>query len=915
MESELQVYCPSNSSCTNIYATMAAKNDNCRITSFPKDNQTFLISNNGMEYGVWYGDALPGTCEGNNGDLNRDRLVVFSFFKNQGTKIVNSTTLFCKPSYKFQQSTVTLDESGSLRTVDNSTLLQTPVGLTATDISNAVRNTLEQFDYGILLPELASKYGIWDTQVRFRNFFMLMMKSQGSENIKDVWDSDLMIKSAQDVFRGAAAQLAKRYFLAANDTDPRPDMSGTVDYDQQRLFVRTTPLRLMEAVLGALILVSFYLGWQSPQGKTPQDPASIARLASIISQSKEFVDIMSPTGSWRVRNLKHLLKQDYTARFEPAAEDHHEPAPSFVIEGHGVITSHLIEEKEKYWQPMMTSWYARLALPVIPVSIVIALEILFQQSQHSNGLLNVTPDKQTQMGFTYVPALVMVLTKLLFSGFDFNLRISDPYVQLKKGFAKAKPSILNKTIYSWKTDAFWTALMTGRTAVGVSALGVMMASFLTVAASGLYTTIPISHDTPVNLTRLDQFYDPTSMTSVLSNRSGISYSTALAARLTIYEKTSSPMWTYGQHVVPKLSPSPTVTRNLSAASAVDLEIPVQNGFLTCQLVSSKDITLNYTHSLNGTVSGVRALWPMPDSSECENLVSDSQGEVQILGLEDGPFAEWTNFSFLSPRYCPSSWGMYGKWLGKKVIDLNVLLCWSSIQESKASVQLSIPEGRVQSLVIDESTTRNISDTMDTQLDIGNVIFNFKTAASSNIDQTFDIFLRNKTTGVLDSEPLRRENWDDLYARIQHAYGLAVAQVLTNQGRYTNLTTENATILATATDSLTFRLKQSLISTRILQGLLIGMTVCALISLFTLKMSQVLPKNPCSIAAQASLVAGSKMMADLPAEAQHMKDKEFNALFEGARYRMGWSDENGAGRFGIDVDHRLRDVSVSTGRAD
>jgi hypothetical protein len=66
----------------------------------------------------------------------------------------------------------------------------------------------------------------------------------------------------------------------------------------------------------------------------------------------------------------------------------------------------------------------------------------------------------------------MVLTKLLFSSADFDLRVIDPYVQLKKGFAGARTSVLNKTIYTWKADAFWAAFMNGRVAVGASTLSV-----------------------------------------------------------------------------------------------------------------------------------------------------------------------------------------------------------------------------------------------------------------------------------------------------------------------------------------------------------------------------------------------------------------------------------------------------------
>jgi hypothetical protein len=66
----------------------------------------------------------------------------------------------------------------------------------------------------------------------------------------------------------------------------------------------------------------------------------------------------------------------------------------------------------------------------------------------------------------------MVLMKLLFSATDFDLRIVDPYVQLKRGYAKATSTVLNKTIYTWKADAVWHAFMNGRIAVGSSTLSV-----------------------------------------------------------------------------------------------------------------------------------------------------------------------------------------------------------------------------------------------------------------------------------------------------------------------------------------------------------------------------------------------------------------------------------------------------------
>jgi hypothetical protein len=124
-----------------------------------------------------------------------------------------------------------------------------------------------------------------------------------------------------------------------------------------------------------------------------------------------------------------------------------------------------------------------------------------------------------------------------------------------------------------------------------------------------------------------------------------------------------------------------------------------------------------------------------------------------------------------------------------------------------------------------------------------------------------------------------------------------------------LTTTNTLLAAHTTDFSSSRLQQNVVSTRILQALLIAMLVCGVVSILTLNPKNILPKNPCSIAAQASLVAGSSMVADLPAQAQWMGDEEFDALFMGRRYAMGWSEGvQGQGRFGVDVDLRPKERS-------
>ena len=72
-----------------------------------------------------------------------------------------------------------------------------------------------------------------------------------------------------------------------------------------------------------------------------------------------------------------------------------------------------------------------------------------------------------------------------------------------------------------------------------------------------------------------------------------------------------------------------------------------------------------------------------------------------------------------------------------------------------------------------------------------------------------------------------------------------------------------------------------------------MLVCAIAAALLIDTRQVLPKNPCSIAAVVSLLADSEFMDPkdgiIPPGAEWMSDEELekSAVFTGYRFRMGW----------------------------
>jgi len=143
------------------------------------------------------------------------------------------------------------------------------------------------------------------------------------------------------------------------------------------------------------------------------------------------------------------------------------------------------------------------------------------------------------------------------------------------------------------------------------------------------------------------------------------------------------------------------------------------------------------------------------------------------------------------------------------------------------------------------------------------------------------------------------------ARYETVFGIMMAQLLNTFGR--SITPSAATMPdhlpsfdAVLIGPSSLRLIQSMISTRILQGLLGIMAICVLLAQFTCRSREILPKNPSSIAAVASLLAGSELLSSLPPGSEWGNESHHLKLFDGWLFSMGWWNNGSKKRFGIDI---------------
>ncbi|KAF2647254.1 hypothetical protein K491DRAFT_723600 [Lophiostoma macrostomum CBS 122681] len=891
-----------NSTSTNSYeyqVSVGIESESCVIPEFQGLFADYAIGD------VWVGTVFNATCDAQDIDNAEDqgRLVILNFLlkvdailtSNGSTEgnhtsagtaylsgsAVNGTALVCQPQLTMQRSDVTIDQSGSLIHASEGENLLVPSNISAMDVTNAVLTSISQLNVHGILP-----------YQHFTGFFAWILSSQSSTDAADLSNTDLQAKGAQMIFEGVASQISKRYFLDSNPEEAHGNLQGTMESVQQRLFVKLLSMRLMESALCILALVSLLLVFGSRRGSTPQDPASVARIVSFVSKSPAAINALSPTGSWLIKDLPLKLQREYSTDFKVILDGYRNPHPIFMIEGEGgKDVDDLVwpDENAQYWQPITTRWPSRFALPMVPLAIIIVLEVLLRKSQNYAGVAYVRSDKWTQLSSSYLPALTMVLTKLFFSASDFNI-----------------VSLIH---------ALWTSLRNGRIAVGASTFAAILASFLTIAVSGLYIIKEIPHDNSISFTRLDQFVNPFAMhvsdDGIIPQFDIVpNFTSSLTARLVLYEQMNDPMGTKQDYVYPNFTIPQDTSLDLNA-SFVSISVAVQRGALSCELVPYDSVELDYSYSdANLSLSpGVEVFWSNPkvNWTACDaNIFKNATTAYYWLDTGDGVFAEQMSYFDVSSEEdnCPASWGVFGNWSDRRATELNIINCWPSIQETQADISFALPGWTIQSMSVNDNSTKNVSTSMDTYLAfdywVVSSIYDSYVTEKEQIDDVFTAFIRDQTTKALDTSLLQRHNWDKLRTNIEHRYSLAFAQILNLQGRNTSQAAQS-TVSGTATSYSRYRLTQDVASTRVLQGLLIGMMLCAIICLFTVRLHDVVPKNPSSIAAQISLVAGSSMMEKLPPGAQWMDDKEFNALFDSERYSMGWrTDANGDRKFTIDV---------------
>ena len=258
-------------------------------------------------------------------------------------------------------------------------------------------------------------------------------------------------------------------------------------------------------------------------------------------------------------------------------------------------------------------------------------------------------------------------------------------------------------------------------------------------------------------------------------------------------------------------------------------------------------------------------------------------------------------------------------MGTSEMNWNAFTCSSIINQLDVEVTMDALTLNILSATPDESTVRLFSNqtlapgsmatfpsSMIPSL-FGSSNFNDQVSIAGYYDPAFQAVVYGLgTRDALQNFPMKdylsTDGFDKVFAELQHVHRTMVAQSANLIRMPLNATAPLAppsTVSATLVNSHVYRLHQSAVSTRILDGLLIATALCIALSFFLMDTSETLPKNPASIAASASLISSDAHMfreGVLPKSAQWCSDAELRAqkVWDGVLFRLGWWNSDGQG---------------------
>ncbi|KAE8360253.1 hypothetical protein BDV27DRAFT_161825 [Aspergillus caelatus] len=758
-------------------------------------------------------------------------------------------------------------------------------------------------------------YGVWKSLWAMENppDGGLLIQSNG-KNTEEFWNTTHLKSLMEQDISGVGAALVQEYLLQSDNKTAH----GLVTNSEKRLVVQSLSFGLLTSILVLLIAITASLAlFYHPISACPRDAGSLAGLATILARSPEFSAQLMGMGPLPVPQIQDALQgQRFHTQITPDGSfsitpddetERHAPSP--------------VEVDISWWRPFAVRIPARVLIFSVPIAFIIVLEVLYQHSQKFGGIGH-AGDQNSYIKYTwyYLPALAMLGVRVLYQILENCTRTFHPYSQLCEKVAQAESSVSEDFNGQLSLHVFATAIRRRYWALAAASLSVLVSFSLSIAVSGLYTVDVVTSTIEANAIQLTNWAWADSTKRAYWDRFDYSSKTP---GLIIDMGLSYPQWTYKDLAFPRIELNETFHPN----GSIDVRLPAVRADINCEVMPQNQYNWTYNGNLAGQ-SGYMAF----NFSGLDNCGFVTKG-LDALSPKPGDYFRYmtngveTNASIvLDPtnRNCPTRLMVYGKASSSTVESLYILRCRPRLKQLQVEARLSVPsymfdDSKPPSIIPNSTTTlleagfvgrddysgkdNEFHEAIPPNSDLYKYFFNVQTDQPSRNSTQMDMVtnntmrMKNVTAEDLLDDP-------SLYIDgMQTINGIVTAQLL-NLGAHlpTNQTSDRISFPAHFIEKQE-NVIQSPISTRIIEGVLAVMVICGLVAVTYMDKRCILPKNPTSIAASASLLAGSELVEKLiPPGSEWCDDRELKkrGIFDDNVYSMRWWAHDEGKRYGIDI---------------
>lgn len=840
----------------------------------------------------------------------------------------NVTGILCTPRYGIRraiiiQNTTTADQQYvNLQPLEERSHPLT--GVSPWDIAEGVLSAIEYAD-----PEAPAGYSSFPTNpvavhnasVTVDSFFGLFLSASPDVPLSAYMDPQNLTTASQRTFRFLAAQVVHQNLMS-----PQPHViQGSFSDHIDRIMVQKLPLRVMQGLFSAVILMTTAMGLLMPHDSLTGSATCIGFHISVFGRSTEALNPLERSGVCTIGRIRQILSfyRFQTDVVEVGGRSEFRilltirPATDRMRQSLNCSNWYL--SRERWWRPFAFSFPAMSFTLLTPPIFIVLLELLLQYSDKHQGLADVELKSRYSYVWLFIPTLLLVLVATLFNMLEFEIENIHPFQILRRQTKSARNCILNNPLSKLTPLVLWEASRSRDFTLVVAAISVVFAPFLPIIASGLYNIQNIGGAEMVQIQQIERFQN------LSEGLQQDNMTLAVIPTLIAQQNLTYPQWTYNEIAIPKVSldhlKSTANIESIENAASVTMQISALRGAMNCSVLPESRIDKAMT-GIYWVPAGTFMEFELNVGPNCSNRGYDAPSR----GLFD--LTSWPNMS----GYLGQEYGLYTDSVasGSPCADFQALLFFGYVENN-------------QTKALHFLTCAPYTEQLDVHLSLMlpsysvSAVHPPKVIESSARVFSKDSFLPRNIPSRAEYDPLILDgffqmlmfgkdaipgdelvgNTTRLIEAVEHQYRVFAAQAYNfgfripfDSGSNRN---DSPTINATLINSSRSRIVQSNTSTRILQALLGVLFICAVIIYTILWRStngtfRILPHSPTSIAIMATLLAGSKMMTteklNIPPGTEFMTNKEMekSGIFDGWLFSLGWWDTDKADkqRYGIDI---------------